>query len=177
MNTLLTKSQLEQVFDRLYTHVLAAIPPEGVIAVIGIRSNGVPLAGRIAKRLAAALPKRTIHSGSLDVTYYRDDLKTRTSLPVARSAELNFDIEDAWILLVDDVLQTGRTIRAALSELHDFGRPAAIRLAVLIDRGGHQLPITADFIGATLDIPIEQKVKVQLEETDGQDRAYGIETG
>ncbi|MBT3278299.1 MAG: bifunctional pyr operon transcriptional regulator/uracil phosphoribosyltransferase PyrR [Phycisphaerales bacterium] len=176
MNKLLTKTQMEQVFDRLYSQVTAALPAEGDIAIIGIRSNGVPLAERISDRLVAKFPKRTIHSGALDVTFYRDDLKTRTSIPVARSAELNFDVDGTWILLVDDVLQTGRTIRAALTELHDFGRPAAVRLAVLIDRGGHQLPITADMIGATMDIPIDQKVKVQLEETDGQEGAYGIET-
>ena len=176
MNTLLTKTQMDQTFDRLYSQVLAALPADGVIAIIGIRSNGVPLAERIVKRLTADLPTRTIHSGSLDVTFYRDDLQTRSSTPVARSSELNFDIDAAWILLVDDVLQTARTIRAALSELHDFGRPAAVRLAVLIDRGGRQLPIAADFVGATLDIPDAQKVKVQLEETDGQEGTYGVET-
>jgi pyrimidine operon attenuation protein/uracil phosphoribosyltransferase len=112
--------------------------------------------------------------GVLDITFYRDDLSRLRGAPMVRATEIDFDLDDAWVLLVDDVLQTGRSVRAALDALHDFGRPKAIRLAVLIDRGGRDLPIAADFIGQKLTAPADSRIQVKLKENDGEEGVYII---
>ena len=140
------------------------------LALIGIRRRGVPL----AKRLAQAI--RDIHhhdvpTGALDITLYRDDLM-RTAIaaqPVIRRTEIPFSIDEKRILLVDDVLYTGRTIRAALDALIEFGRPKAIQLSVLVDRGHRELPIKADYVGKNLPTSTSQSVQVHLTEVDGRD--------
>jgi pyrimidine operon attenuation protein/uracil phosphoribosyltransferase len=141
------------------------------LALVGIRTRGVPLAKRLAKAIREILPKVEIPTGTLDITLYRDDLM-RTAVgaqPVIRRTEIPFSIDDKRILLVDDVLYTGRTIRAALDALIEFGRPKAIQLVVLVDRGHRELPIKADYVGKNLPTSPSQSVQVHLAEIDGRD--------
>jgi pyrimidine operon attenuation protein / uracil phosphoribosyltransferase len=140
------------------------------LGLVGIRTRGVP----IARRLAVAIAEITSHqvpTGALDITLYRDDLMRHTvgPQPVVRSTEISFSIDDKRILLVDDVLYTGRTIRAALDALIDFGRPKSIQLVVLVDRGHRELPIKADYVGKNLPTSASQSVQVHLQEVDGLD--------
>ena len=140
------------------------------IALIGIRRRGVPLARRIAKALRD-INGDDVPTGALDITLYRDDLMRHPvgPQPVVRRTEIPFSIDDRKILLVDDVLYTGRTIRAALDALIDFGRPRAIQLIVLVDRGHRELPIKADYVGKNLPTSLKQSVQVRLQEIDGAD--------
>jgi pyrimidine operon attenuation protein / uracil phosphoribosyltransferase len=140
------------------------------IALIGIRRRGVPLARRIAKALRD-INGDDVPTGALDITLYRDDLMRHPvgPQPVVRRTEIAFSIDDRKILLVDDVLYTGRTIRAALDALIDFGRPRAIQLIVLVDRGHRELPIKADYVGKNLPTSLKQSVQVRLQEIDGAD--------
>jgi len=140
------------------------------LALVGIRTRGDVL----AKRLAAALEQITGHpmpTGALDITLYRDDLMRHAvgPQPLVRRTEIPFSIDDKKILLVDDVLYTGRTIRAALDALIDFGRPKEIQLIVLVDRGHRELPIKADYVGKNVPTSLKETVTVQLKETDGAD--------
>ncbi len=139
------------------------------VALVGIRSGGVYLANRLAARLkeieGAAVPV-----GTLDITLYRDDLNARKEQPVLRKTEIPFDITDLKVILVDDVLFTGRTIRAAMDGLMDLGRPAEIQLAVLVDRGHRQLPIKSTYVGKNLPTAHEETVEVFLEEAGEPDR-------
>ena len=140
------------------------------VALVGIRARGVPLAERLAmlvKEFAgAALP-----TGALDITMYRDDLRRPAvgPQPVIRRTEISFSLDNRLILLVDDVLYTGRTIRAALDALIDFGRPSAIQLVALVDRGHRELPIRADYVGRNIPTSRQQTVQVRLTEIDGRD--------
>ena len=141
------------------------------MALIGIRARGVPIAARIAKHLRE-LAGVDVPTGSLDITLYRDDLGRQTTSrpqPVIRRTDIPFSLDDRLILLVDDVLYTGRTIRAALDALIDFGRPRAIQLIVLIDRGHRELPIRADYVGRNIPTSRQQSVQVRLSEIDGRD--------
>jgi len=149
--------------------IAAAFSPNSPLNIIGIRTRGEILAERLAQGLASR-GFGQIGRGVLDITLYRDDLSEIGPKPVVRPTEINIDIDAVPLLLVDDVLFTGRSIRAALDALSDFGRPATVRLAVLVDRGGRELPIQADFVGLTLqDIPRDYRVNVRLSETDGRD--------
>jgi pyrimidine operon attenuation protein/uracil phosphoribosyltransferase len=140
------------------------------IRLVGIRTRGVP----IARRLAAALKEITgadVPTGALDIALYRDDLKRQGlgAQPIVRSTDIAFDLEGKHVLLVDDVLYTGRTIRAALDALIDFGRPRTIQLVVLIDRGHRELPIRADYVGKNVPTSVRESVQVHLVEIDGRD--------
>lgn len=172
MKTLLTAEQIAAALDRIHAAVLKQLPPDRPVAVVGIRTRGETIARRIVDRLRAELPDRTIDFGILDITFYRDDLSRRRGAPLVRATEIDFDLDDAWVLLVDDVLQTGRSIRAALDALHDFGRARIIRLAVLVDRGGRELPIAADFVGKKVAARPRQHIAVKLRENDGEEGAY-----
>jgi pyrimidine operon attenuation protein/uracil phosphoribosyltransferase len=140
------------------------------LALVGIRTRGVPMAKRLAKNLLS-ITGREIPTGALDITLYRDDLMRNPvgPQPVLRRTEIPFSIDNRRILLVDDVLYTGRTIRAALDALIDFGRPLAIQLIVLVDRGHRELPIKADYVGKNLPTSSQESVQVRLEEIDGRD--------
>jgi pyrimidine operon attenuation protein/uracil phosphoribosyltransferase len=140
------------------------------LALVGIRTRGVPIARRIGRALAE-ISGHEVPAGALDITLYRDDLMRHAVAPqpVVRSTEIPFSIDDKRILLVDDVLYTGRTIRAALDALIDFGRPKSIQLVVLVDRGHRELPIKADYVGKNLPTSTGQSVQVHLQETDGRD--------
>ena len=147
------------------------------LALVGVRTRGVPLGRRIADALAGILGVR-VPLGTLDITLYRDDLSRQPvgPQPLVRSTEIPFSIDDRRILLVDDVLYTGRTVRAALDALVDLGRPRSIELAVLVDRGHRELPIKADYVGKNLPTSASQVVHVRLEEIDGRDEVV-IEEG
>jgi len=177
MKRILTAEQLSEAIDRLYGLVVASLPEGVPIAVIGIRTRGETLARRLVERLAAERPETPVNMGVLDITFYRDDLSRRRGAPLVRATEIDFDIDDAWLLLVDDVLETGRSIRAALDALHDFGRPKVIRLAILVDRGGRELPISADFIGQRAIVEGHQRVQVRLEENDDTEGVFIISKG
>ncbi len=140
------------------------------IALVGIRTRGVPLARRLAHALHD-INGDNVPTGALDITLYRDDLMRHPvgPQPVVRRTEIPFSIDDRKILLVDDVLYTGRTIRAALDALIDFGRPRAIQLIVLVDRGHRELPIKADYVGKNLPTSLKQSIQVRLQEIDGAD--------
>lgn len=138
------------------------------VAIVGIQSRGVPLAARLAAALRRNTGKK-VDVGSLDITLYRDDLSTVGTRPVLKATNIPFSIDARTVILVDDVLFTGRTIRAALDELVDFGRPSRIALAVLIDRGHRELPIQADYIGKTVKTTRADMVDVRLVEIDGKD--------
>ena len=138
------------------------------LVIVGIQRRGVQLAERIVRvindREGAQVPR-----GALDITLYRDDLQTIGPRPVVGATHLPWAIDDKVVVIVDDVLYTGRTVRAALDELADFGRPARIALAVLVDRGGRELPIQPDVVGRQVEVPAGQRVDVLVEELDGRD--------
>jgi pyrimidine operon attenuation protein / uracil phosphoribosyltransferase len=140
------------------------------VALVGIRARGVPLARRLAHALKE-INGDDVPTGALDITLYRDDLMRQPvgPQPVVRRTEIPFSIDDRRILLVDDVLYTGRTIRAALDALIDFGRPRNIQLVVLVDRGHRELPIKPDYVGKNVPTSLKQSVQVRLEEIDGAD--------
>jgi pyrimidine operon attenuation protein / uracil phosphoribosyltransferase len=141
------------------------------LALVGIRTRGVPIARRLARLLRDIHGGDAVPTGALDITLYRDDLMRHAvgPQPLVRKTEIPFSIDDKRILLVDDVLYTGRTIRAALDALIDFGRPKAIQLVVLVDRGHRELPIKADYVGKNLPTSLSQSVQVHLIEVDGRD--------
>jgi len=171
MKQLLTAEQVEKAINRLYKAVAAQLPPESPVAVVGVRTRGETLAARLVERLRKT---REVSHGILDITFYRDDLSRRRGAPLVRATEIDFDLDDAYVLLVDDVLQTGRSVRAALDALHDFGRAKVIRLAVLIDRGGRELPIAADFVGHRLLVESGERIQVKLKENDGEEGVFLI---
>ena len=148
------------------------------LAFVGIRTRGLPLAKRLAHSVGE-ISKSDIPTGALDITLYRDDLMRHAigTQPVVRRTEINFSIDDKRILLVDDVLYTGRTIRAALDALIEFGRPKAIQLVVLVDRGHRELPIKADYVGKNLPTASDESVRVRLQESDGHDEVVVQQEG
>lgn len=163
------EGDVRRFVESLASQIAAEFNPLKPLNVIGIRTRGETLAQRLTEELKT-LGFQHIGRGVLDITLYRDDLSEIGPRPMVRPTELNLSIDAVPLLLVDDVLFTGRSIRAALDALSDFGRPSAIELAVLIDRGGRELPIQADFIGLTLkDVPRDHRVNVRLSENDGRD--------
>jgi pyrimidine operon attenuation protein / uracil phosphoribosyltransferase len=170
MSVVLDAARISRSLARIAHEILERNQAIDELALVGIRTRGVPL----ARRLAAAIRDINGHevpTGALDITLYRDDLM-RTAVgaqPVIRRTEIPFSIDDKRILLVDDVLYTGRTIRAALDALIEFGRPKAIQLVVLVDRGHRELPIKADYVGKNLPTSLSQSVQVHLIEVDGRD--------
>ncbi len=159
----------EQALERLAGEISDKTSSfSGRVALVGVRTRGVPLSERLAKLIEARTGRRP-DLGVLDITLYRDDLTAVGEQPVVRRTELSFAVDDAWIVLVDDVLYTGRTVRAAITALIDFGRPKTIQLLVLVDRGWRELPIHADYAGTTLETTREQTVYVHVSEQDGRD--------
>lgn len=144
------------------------------LALVGIRTRGDFLARRIAA-VIAKIEDTNVEVGSLDITLYRDDLRGRLDQPQLRSTEILFDLTDKVVVLVDDVLFTGRTVRAALNALMDIGRPARIQLLVLIDRGHRELPIKADIVGKNVPTSLKQEIQVLMEEVDGEDAVFLLE--
>ncbi len=172
MKQLLTTKQVANALDRLHEAVLDQMPADGPVSVIGIRTRGETLAARLVERFKADRPDQEVRHGVLDITFYRDDLAMRRGAPLVRATEIDFDIDDTWMLLVDDVLETGRSVRAALDAIHDFGRPGRVCLGVLIDRGGRELPIQADCVGRKVKAAAGQRVQVKLKENDGEEGVF-----
>ena len=161
-------SAMERGLRRMAAEILERHPDLEALALVGIRRRGVPLAERLS-RIVAASQKRKVPVGSLDITLYRDDLTAIGPQAVLRETRIPFPIDGRHIVLVDDVLYTGRTIRAALDGLIDFGRPRSIELAVLVDRGHRELPIHADYVGRSVSTAPGEEVAVHLKEIDGVD--------
>jgi pyrimidine operon attenuation protein/uracil phosphoribosyltransferase len=170
MKVILDSGQIEQTIRDLAGRILSENSADGDIAVIGIRSRGEILAQRLSRQLSDELGK-SVPCGTLDITLYRDDLNSPEghSQPLVRTTEIGFDISDKTIILVDDVLYTGRSTRAAMDALIDLGRPKAIRLAVLVDRVGREFPIQADYAGYKSDAAAGEVVYVRFVESDGKD--------
>jgi pyrimidine operon attenuation protein / uracil phosphoribosyltransferase len=168
-STLLTSADVGRVVDRMAHQIIEAIAKSDFQAVLlGIPTRGVPLAKRLAARIKA-LADVDLTVGSLDITLYRDDLRLRGVRPLGETVEPEGGITDRTVILVDDVLFSGRTIRAALDALTELGRPRAVQLAVLVDRGHRQLPIRADYVGKNIPTAATQNVRVTLTEIDGHD--------
>jgi len=150
--------------------------PDGPLRLVGVRTRGVPLANRLAAELAGLLGAE-VPVGAVDITLYRDDLGRTQTWPVLRGTEIAFDIEGADLVLVDDVLFTGRTVRAALNAVCDLGRPASVRLAVLVDRGHRELPIRADVVGLELKTERGDRIRVRLRPADPDDEIVAVGSG
>jgi pyrimidine operon attenuation protein/uracil phosphoribosyltransferase len=165
---IMDEATIDRALTRMAHEILEKHKGVDGLALVGIRSRGVPLAQRMAGKIRR-IEDRQIPVGTLDINLYRDDLTTIADHPVLRKTEIPFSVDDMKIVLVDDVLFTGRTIRAALDALIDLGRPRLIQLCVLVDRGHRELPIRADYVGKNVPTALEQQVNVLLEELDGRD--------
>ena len=167
-STVLDPRGIDRTLRRMADQIVELNNGTDNLVIVGIQRRGVQLADRIV-RIIKANEGVEVASGALDITLYRDDLQTVGPRPVVGATTLPWTLDDRRVVIVDDVLYTGRTVRAALDELADFGRPARIALAVLIDRGSRELPIHADVIGRTVDVAPGQRVDVFVEELDGRD--------
>lgn len=172
MEELLSRNELETVLDSWYQQIVSQVKGDLPLAIVGIRTRGVPLAQNIRDILQSkqvGMDQDSIPLGRLDITLYRDDFSQRGIRPDVQGTEIMFDVSRYHILLVDDVLFTGRTVRAALDEIFDFGRPLSVDLAVTIDRGGRELPIQPGMVGKKMDeVSPDHLVKLRLDEIDSQ---------
>ncbi len=166
--TLMDAGRMTRTLSRIGHEILERHPDVRRLALVGIRTRGVPLAQRLARVIGAAAGTEPA-VGALDIALYRDDFTSLAAQPITKGTDILFSIDGRTVVLVDDVLFTGRTVRAALDQLIDFGRPARIELAVLIDRGHRELPIRADYVGRAIATTREDIVLVMLAEVDGQD--------
>lgn len=165
-HVLLDEAGVEQALGRLADEIVASGRTDDLM-LVGIRRRGVELAERLAHLVSSRIG-RPVDRGTLDITLYRDDFAQIGSRPLIGTTDIPGDITDRRVVIVDDVLYTGRTVRAALNEIADFGRPARIELAVLIDRGGRELPIQADFVGVACEVPVGSHVSVHVPAEDGE---------
>jgi pyrimidine operon attenuation protein/uracil phosphoribosyltransferase len=171
---LMSASEIDRTLVRLAHEILEKTTDLDKLAFIGVRRRGVPLAQRLAKKIES-LEKRAVPVGILDINLYRDDLTTVDVKPVVSATEISFSIQDKDIILMDDVLYTGRTTRAALDALFDHGRPARVRLLVLIDRGHRELPIEARFVGRVVQTTDSEIIEVKFQEIDGMEKVLLVE--
>jgi pyrimidine operon attenuation protein/uracil phosphoribosyltransferase len=171
---ILDADRIGRMVDRMAHEIAERQKDLPGLALIGIRTRGVPLANRLAARLSG-LVKQSFPVGTLDITLYRDDLSTVAPQPLLKKTEIDFDLNGRTVLLCDDVLYTGRTIRAALDGVIDLGRPRAIRLAVLIDRGHREFPIEANYVGKSVPTANREVIQVMFQETDGADEVWILE--
>lgn len=166
---LMNKKDIDRALTRMTHEIIEKNKGTEKLCLVGIQRGGVHLAKRLASKIKQ-IEKKDIPVGSLDIAFYRDDLNIRKEQPVVRRTDVLFEVTDLKIILVDDVLFTGRSIRAALDALMDLGRPAVIQLAVLLDRGHRELPIKADYVGKNIPTALSETVEVQLEEEGLEDR-------
>jgi pyrimidine operon attenuation protein/uracil phosphoribosyltransferase len=166
----MTRKEMEAELSRIAGEIVEDHPELERLVLIGIRRRGVPLAQRLQKKIKR-LSKKQLSLGILDITFYRDDLSLVDTQPVVEGSHLDFKVNDQDVLLIDDVLYTGRTTRAALDSVLDYGRPRRIELAVLVDRGGRELPIQADYVGRYVETEEGEVVEVQVSSIDGEDGA------
>jgi len=171
---LMSSSEIERTLVRLAHEIVERNNGASNIGLVGIKRRGVPLAQRIGK-LIETIERQPVDTGVLDISFYRDDLSTRDVRPVVEKGEIGFDIEGRDIILMDDVLYTGRTIRAALDALFDHGRPKSVQLLVLIDRGHRELPIEARFIGRIVPTSRREIIEVKLREVDNDEQVILVE--
>ena len=171
---IMDEGAIDKALTRIAHEILENNKSTGDAAIVGIKLRGEFLARRIAKKIEEIAGIK-LPVGALDITLYRDDLSQVAEQPIMRATEINFDITGKTIILIDDVLYTGRTIRCAMDELIDFGRPKRIQLAVLIDRGHRELPIRPDYIGKNLPTSLKELVEVRLEESDKKDEVVLME--
>ncbi|MCS7229963.1 MAG: bifunctional pyr operon transcriptional regulator/uracil phosphoribosyltransferase PyrR [Candidatus Kryptonium sp.] len=165
---------IERTLNRLAYEIIERNKGSKNLAIVGIRTRGEFLARRLAEKISK-LENTEIPVGILDITFYRDDVRLKLRQPEVKTTEISFPVDDKDIILVDDVLFTGRTVRSALDELIDFGRPKTVQLVVLIDRGNRELPIQADFVGKKVKTSLNEEIKVNLKEVDGEDSVLLIE--
>ncbi len=166
---ILDKTGIDRALTRIAHEILEKNRGAKDLVLVGIQRGGVHLAKRLSARIKD-IEGMEPQVGSLDITMYRDDLATRKSQPVPQATDISFDIQDRIMVLVDDVIFTGRTIRAALNSIMDYGRPRRIQLAVLVDRGHRELPIRADYVGKNLPTSIKEKVEVMLAEDGAEEK-------
>jgi pyrimidine operon attenuation protein/uracil phosphoribosyltransferase len=171
---LMSASEIERTLVRLAHQIVEKTNGSDGLALVGIKRRGVPLAERLAV-LIGGIVKRPIQTGVLDIQFYRDDLSTRDARPVVSEGELGLDINDRDVILCDDVLYTGRTIRAALDALFAHGRPRRVQLAVLIDRGHRELPIEATYIGKHVPTSSREIIEVKFREVDSDEQVVLVE--
>ena len=167
--TVMEADDMRRAIQRIAHEIIERNKGIDDVILVGIRTRGVPIAERLAQAIEESEGRKPM-SGILDITLYRDDLSTLQSQPIVRSTDIMFDITGKIVVLVDDVLYTGRTIRSALDALIDLGRPKMIQLAVLIDRGHRELPISADFVGKSVPTSKSEIIAVRLNDIDGEDR-------
>jgi pyrimidine operon attenuation protein / uracil phosphoribosyltransferase len=165
---IINEEEMRRAIVRISHEIVERNRGIGDVVLVGIRRRGLPLASRIRENIRS-FEEGDVPLGALDITLYRDDLQKIAPQPVVRTTELPFDVADKVLILIDDVLYTGRTVRAALDAVMDFGRPRVIQLAVLIDRGHRELPIRADYVGKNVPTSKREVVKVKLREEDGVD--------
>ncbi len=165
--TLMSSEEIRRALTRIAHEIMERNRGHQDLVFIGIRTRGVPLALRIAAAIAD-FEKAQVPVSTLDISLYRDDVSSR-SRPILQSTDIPVDIEGKRVVLVDDVLYTGRSIRAAMDELIDFGRPRSIQLAVLVDRGHRELPIRADYVGINVPTAMDEEIEVHLKETEDRD--------
>jgi pyrimidine operon attenuation protein/uracil phosphoribosyltransferase len=171
---LMSASEIERTLVRLAHEIVERNHGSANLALVGIRRRGVPLAERLAKHIEG-IEKHAVDVGTLDISFYRDDLSTAGPRPTVNRGDLGFDVTDRDVVLMDDVLYTGRTIRAALDALFDHGRPKSVQLLVLIDRGHRELPIQATYVGRNVPTSSREIVEVKLHEVDGQEQVLLVE--
>lgn len=170
---LFNAEQVHRSLHRVAHEILERNDGASKIAIVGIRTRGENLAARLRAEIEK-IDGCQIDYGVLDITLYRDDITASSGKPIVRASDLPFDLAKRTVILVDDVLFTGRTVRAALDAINDFGRPVAIQLAVLIDRGHQEVPIRADYVGRTVPTGRRDSLQVALQEVDGEDAVYTI---
>jgi pyrimidine operon attenuation protein/uracil phosphoribosyltransferase len=171
---LMSASEIERTLVRLAHEIVERNDGAANLGLVGIKRRGVPLAERLA-RMIEGIEKRPVDTGVLDISFYRDDLTTAGPRPIVKPGDLGFDVNGRDIVLMDDVLYTGRTIRAALDALFDHGRPKSVQLLVLIDRGHRELPIQATFTGRMVPTSRREIIEVKLNEIDGQEQVLLVE--
>jgi pyrimidine operon attenuation protein/uracil phosphoribosyltransferase len=171
---LMSASEIERTLVRLAHEIIEKNNGSQNVGLVGIKRRGVPLAQRLAK-IISAIEKHPTDSGTLDISFYRDDLSTHDVRPVVNKGDIGFDVNGRDIILIDDVLYTGRTIRAALDALFDHGRPRRVQLLVLVDRGHRELPIEATFVGRTVPTTQREIVEVKLQEVDNDEQVLLVE--
>jgi pyrimidine operon attenuation protein/uracil phosphoribosyltransferase len=173
---LMDAGRMARTLTRIAHEILERHPDVKRLALVGVRSRGVPLARRLARLIGEASGAEPA-VGALDIALYRDDFTSLAAQPITKGSDILFSIDGRTLVLVDDVLFTGRTVRAALDQLIDFGRPARIELAVLVDRGHRELPIRADYVGRSLSTSRDEAVEVRVREEDGRDEVVLIQKG
>ena len=168
------ENDLKRTLMRIAHEIIEKNPDLNRTAIVGIRTRGEIIAERITKSINK-ITKTEIDNGTLDVTFYRDDFRTNVGSPQVGPSDIKFDVSDKHIILIDDVLYTGRTIRAAMDEIFSYGRPASIQLGVLVDRGHRELPIKTDFVGKNYPTSINEHIHVHIKELDGKDEVLLME--